>query len=456
MFKIKEDEFTDAIKNIALPVALQNLLFISLNFVDMLMVGRLGKIPFSAVGLGGQYYFVMNLTTVGIASACQIYMSQYWGNNDKKEYRKAVGAAIFGTFLIAMLFAIGAWFYPQHILSFFSKDKELIETGVGYLRIIGFQMPLIAIVLPLATASRCAQNAKLPLKISMVSLVSNTILNYLLIFGKFGFPRLGVNGAAIATVTSVCISFVIYMISIRMKNNPLHAPFREYGRLDFTIIQKIVKTGWPVILHEVFWSLGITLYVVLFSRTNTNAYASYQIASQFMKLTFILAFAVSSAASVTIGIQLGKKCFDQAMAMEKRFTVLQMGVSIASSILMVAIATITLDLFKVEESIKTEAFHMIVVIAFFLGFRFYNGMQAAGILRAGGDTVFPVLYELAGVYLLNIPLLLIGLKYLNISYSTAVAISLLGDIIVSVLLFYRVRSKKWVKNLIGEPAVHKA
>lgn len=441
-------EFYDALKKVSIPVLIQNLLFFSLSFVDTLMVGSLGKLEFSGVGISGQYYFLAYFLIIGLTSALQIYMAQYFGSGNIKGYRSSVGLAIISSFFAVMLFSLPAILIPETVLSFFTKDQELIKMGSKYLEIIGYQYPLIAITLPLATASRSAKDAKLPMRISIISLALNTILNYIFIFGHFGIPALGVRGAAFATLLASSVSLAQYIFLIRKRQMPLNGPISEFLDISKAFVKKAIKTGWTVVGHEIFWSLGYTLFIVVISRSSTDAYASYQISSQFLRLTMIAAMAVSSAATVTIGAQLGANEIQKAIRFQKLFTSFQVKVSFAATALAIVTAYFAVDLFNVPQNIRTLAFHMTVVSALALPFKFHNGMLAAGILRAGGDTKIPVLYELGGMYLGNIPLLYICIYHLNLPYILAIGIAAIGDGFVALLLRNRAKSGIWAKNLV--------
>ncbi len=443
-------EFKESFRKIALPVGLQNILFISLNFVDSLMVGRLGQTEFNAVGLGGQYYFLINLFVVGTASASVIYMSQYFGNDDIKGYRKSSGLAILSCLIIGLLAGGLAILLPAKIMRIFTEDSAVINSGIRYLSIIGFQLPIMSVMLPLAMASRASRNAKLPLIISSISLISNTALNYLLIFGKFGFPKFGVSGAALATLISSALALLLYVIIINTTQNALRGSLKDFLNIDKAFIAKVYSTGWTVIVHECLWSLGISLFVLILSRTSTDGYTSYQIASKFVKFSFIFIMAISSSASVTIGMLLGRKDIDKALIYEKMYSKTQVVINTVVAILIVVITYYLVDLFKVSEAIKSDAFYTTIALCLFLPLKSYSGMQAAGILRAGGDTKIPVFMELAGTYLVDVPVLYILLNYSNLTTPQIIFFASSGSILTSILLYRRVKSKKWAKNLISE------
>ncbi len=443
-------EFKESFRKIALPVGLQNILFISLNFVDSLMVGRLGQAEFNAVGLGGQYYFLINLFVVGTASASAIYMSQFFGNDDIKGYRKSSGLAILSCLIIGLLAGGLAILLPAKIMRIFTEDSAVINNGIKYLSIIGFQLPIMSVMLPLAMASRASRNAKLPLIISAISLISNTALNYVLIFGKFGFPKLGVSGAALATLISSVLALLLYVVIINTTQNALRGSIKDFLNIDKAFIVKVYSTGWTVIVHECLWSLGISLFVLILSRTSTDGYTAYQIASKFVKFSFIFIMAISSSASVTIGMLLGRKDIDKALIYEKMYSKTQVAINTVVAVLIVILTYYLVDLFKVSAAIKSDAFYTTIALCLFLPLKSYSGMQAAGILRAGGDTKIPVFMELAGTYLVDVPVLYILLNYSNLTTPQIIFFASSGSILTSILLYRRVKSKKWAKNLISE------
>lgn len=443
-------EFAESFRKIALPVGLQNLFFTSLGLIDTFMVGKLGQIEYNAVGLGGQYYFIINLIVVGLASSSVIYMAQYFGNNEIKGYRKSTGLAVISCLIVSLIAGIVAIFFPEKIISIFTKDPKIIDYGVQYLRIIGFQIPIISVIIPIAMASRAGENAKLPLKISIVSMSSNTILNYILIFGHLGFPKLEVRGAAYATLISSIISLLLYIILIQVKAPPLKGPLSDFTNISKEFIKKVFSTGWTIILHECLWSLGISTFIIVLSRLSTDKYTAYQIGSQFIRFAFIFTTAISSAGSVTIGMLLGRNMIDTAIRYEKKYSKLQILISAAAAVIIVFFSYFLVNIFKVAPYLQKSAWHTTIALCLFLPVRGYSGMLAAGILRAGGDTKIPVIYELFGIYFLNIPILYICLKYTAISLPYVIILASLGDLATAILLYLRVKKGTWANNLIAD------
>lgn len=447
---IEKKDFYLSFKKIALPVALQNLFFISLGLVDSLMVGSLGQVEYNGVGIGSQFFFIVQLFIVGISSACTIFSTQYFGNNDEVGFRKSAGLGIISSFITGLVCGLSAIFFPEFIIGLFSKETSIIETGALYLRIVGFQIPIASIVIPLAMASRSSQNAKLPLVISSISLLCNTTLNYLLIFGSFGFPKLGVAGAAIATLFASLVSLVMYLILIKRSKSPINGPFKDFIGFTKEFAVKVFFTGWTIIMHEVLWVLGISFFTLIISRNSSDSYTAYDIAVKFMRFSLIFSMSISSAASITIGNILGRKEIAKALYYEKLYSKTQIICSIIGGLISILLTFILIRFYNISYSVKEVTFYVAISITFFFPIKSYSGMQAAGILRAGGDTKIPVFLELFGNYFINIPILFFLLKYTNLELYFILFFASFGDILTAILLHKRVKKGEWANNLISE------
>ncbi len=448
MEQIHDNEFKESFIKIAIPVGVQQLFFVLLTFIDSLMVGRLGQVEYNAVGLGGQFDFIIILVVVGVTSATKIYSAQYYGADDLKGFRKSLGLAVIACFTLAFIAFLLSIFFPKFIVGLFTKEEDIITVGAGYLSIIAFQMPIEALTIPISNHLHIIKKAKIPLVISIVSLSFNTVLNYILIFGKLGFEPMGVMGAGIATVISRIFALILYLVILGVIDNEIKGKVYDFINIRKEFVFKVFKTGWTVVLHELFWSLAMVTYILILSRLRTDGYTAYRIADQFQRLVMIFSMAVSATASVTIGAQLGRKDIEKALIYEKKYSKVQIIIGIICSFLVIISAYFLVDLFKISRNIKLEAFYISIALSVFIPFKTYSAMQAAGILRAGGDTKFPVIFELIGIYLMDIPILYVLLTYTNLSTPIIIFFASMGSVLNTILLYHRVKSKKWAKNLI--------
>lgn len=443
-------EFKDSLWKIALPSALQTLLFTSLSFVDSIMVGRLGQFEFNAVGMGAQLLFVASMINVGIVSATSIYMAQYYGAKDYTKYRSVIGVAIMSSGAFALAFSIMTTFFPRLLLSYTTTNEAILEHGVSYLRLAGLQLPFAAISLSLSVGFKTAKNAKIPLIVTGVGFFVNTILNYILIFGNFGAPEMRVKGAAIATIVARILNLVLYALMIYKTKNVIKDKISDMLAFSGKLFKKIFNTGWSVVVHECLWSIGLAMFGLLISRFSADSYSAYTISTMFMRFVFVFAFGINSAASVTIGAQLGRSDIDMAIVYEKKYTKTQIFVSVLSAALVIVLAHLLVGYFNVSDAIHESAIYMVYITCAVLPFKLYTGMHTAGILRAGGDTIVPVLYELASLYIFKIPILYFLAKYTDTSFEMILIYTSISDLLLTVLIYGRVKTKKWAKNLITE------
>ena len=210
-FIAKNQDFFGPIFTIALPLAFQNLISASLNMVDIIMIGQMGQTAIAAVGLANQVFFLLNLFLFGINSGASIFIAQFWGQRDIANIRRVQGAGLISGITAGFFFALVAFFIPGPVLSLFTDDREVILQGCAFLRVIAFSYVLTAISFSYAFVLRSTGKVTLPVKISAVALCVNTLLNYLLIYGKFGFPRLGVPGSALATLIARSLEMALFL-----------------------------------------------------------------------------------------------------------------------------------------------------------------------------------------------------------------------------------------------------
>lgn len=207
-----DKEYYRRLYKIAFPVSLQNLVTSSLNMVGWVMVGQLGAVPVAAVGLANQIFFLLNLMLFGITTGSAMFTAQLWGKRDVQNIRKVLGLALCLGLVAALLFLLIAEVFPSVALSIYSQDPAVIALGSEYLRIIGFSFPLFAISFCFAIVMRSTGDARTPLIVTFTSLTINTLVSYVLIFGRMGLPTLGVDGAAVGVLVARFVEVSLYLI----------------------------------------------------------------------------------------------------------------------------------------------------------------------------------------------------------------------------------------------------
>jgi putative MATE family efflux protein len=436
------------ILTIALPIALQGLISTTLNLVDILMIGSLGELALASVGLSVQLYFIQYMMLFGLTSGASTFISQFWGAKDLVSIRKVIGFAITISFSLSLLFFIPAFFFPEAVLSIFTDNPDIIKTGSIFVSTASFTFLTLSISVPLLSALRTTEQTKLPLYISIFVFLTNTGLNYLLIFGKFGFPELGVQGAAIATVTARCLELVLVLYIIFIRKNIISGKLREFFSYKLNLVKRIVYNALPTTINEVMWGLGMASYNAAYGRLGVTEFASVQASNTINTLFILIAFSLGDATLILVGKRLGAGELDYAFIKAKKILRLSVLVGAISGVLLIIISPYILNLFSFTPQGESYARNILLVYGLFMSIKVFNGINITGPFRAGGDTRFAMIVEVCCVWLIGVPLVFFGAFYLQLPVYFIVLLAQSEEIVKFILCFYRFRSKKWVKNVI--------
>ncbi|MGL5414180.1 MAG: MATE family efflux transporter [Clostridium sp.] len=440
---------------IALPIVIQNLITSSLNIVDTIMIGSLGEKEIAAVGIGNQYFFLLNIIIMGLFSGIGIFISQYYGKKDEENIKRLVGIGVVSSFIVGGVFMIGALIFPTTIIGFFNLDKNVIEIGASYLIIVCFSYIFTALSFNFAMASRCIERAVIPMVASGVALIINTTLNYCLIFGSFGFPKLGVEGAAIATLIARIIECIIIIGYVYFSKSILRGNFKEYFSFEISFLKKIIITVIPVLLNEACWGFGSIMYNVVYGRIGTSAIASVQIATTISNLFMVVIFGIASASLVIVGKEVGKGKSDIGIRYGNNSLKLGCIIGVVISILIIVLAGNIVNLYNVSVEVKEWTRYILYVTSLVMIIRVYNIIAIVGVLRGGGDTKVSFYIEASTMWLIGVPVAFIGAFILELPVYVVYALCGLEEIAKMIACLKRIRSKKWIKNLVLEEDITK-
>lgn len=435
---------------VALPIALQSLIGSSLNLVDNLMVGSLGEAELNAVGVSVQFYFVHWMLLYGFTGGSATFMAQYFGVKDFHNIRKTVGFALTVTVSVSMLFFLTALIFPHYVLRIFTRFPEIIELGSGYVRACAPAFLFTAVTVPFTSALRATQQTRIPLYISGAAFLTNTFLNYLLIFGSWGAPKLGVAGAALATMIArgLEMSLILYMVFGR--KNKLCGPIREFFSYTKSSAVKIVKNAVPTTINETMWGLGTSLYVAAFARIGVTEGAAVQACSTINNLFIMAAFSIGDATLILVGQKLGEGKLDYAYQLAKKMVKIGLVIGLAAGGLLIVFGKPLLSLFEFTDRGTHFALLILIVYGCTMWLTVYNAVNVTGVLRCGGDTRFAMLAEVLAVWCVGVPMAFLTALVLQWPIYFAVLAVKLEDVVKGIAVTKRFFSKKWVKNVISE------
>ncbi|SHI36029.1 putative efflux protein, MATE family [Dethiosulfatibacter aminovorans DSM 17477] len=435
---------------IALPVIIQHLISIGLNLVDTVMIGRLGEPELAAVGIANRFFMIFGLFCFGFYSGCSVFISQYWGIKDIKNIRKVFGIEIISGFSVAILFSTLALVFPHVIMRIFIKDPVVIDYGIQYLRIIGLAYIFIAISFALSYNSRSIHRVKMTVVINTIAISINTFLNYVLIYGKFGFPQLGVRGAAIATVIARFLEFVLLLYFIyKDRNHPLAGSFRELFDWDRPFLMKVYKTAFPVFVNEASWVLGTSIYYIAYGMVGTDAVATVQVSMTISDFFQSFFFGIGSACGVMIGNELGRDNKDLAYSYGISFIKLTAIASIVTGLLLYSLKNPIINFYDFKESTNYMLEMSLIVFSLFMLPKMLTYMIIVGVLRSGGDTRYCMLLDLFFIWLVGIPLAFISVLVMDWPIHLVLAAVFSEEIIKVFVVSKRINSRKWLNNLVS-------
>ncbi len=443
----RDREFFERLFKLALPIVAQQFIMSSLNLVNGMMVGQLGDTAVAAVGLSNQLYFLLNLLLFGVNSGSAIFNAQYWGKQDVHSIHKVMGLALTIGLASGALFTAISFFFPHVALGIYSEDAAVIALGSGYLRIFALSFIFTAVTFCYSFVLRSTGNVRLPMMVSMAALTLNTTLGYCLIFGKLGLPALGINGAAISIGLARLLECVALLwLTYRLKM-PAAARLRDMFTLDLKFVGGIMRRVLPVTLNEVFWSLGITTYSVIYARIGTDAIAAMNIVSAVDGLAIVLFIGIGNACAILVGNVIGAGDEKKAHLYAGRSMALAILGSLLVGALVWAFSGPLVSLYKVSPQAALYAQRVLHILSAVLWLRSANMVLFVGIFRAGGDTRFAFFLDAGSIWLIGVTLAAAGAFWLHLPVYW-VYLLVMGDEITKFILgLFRYLSRKWIHNL---------
>lgn len=434
---------------IGIPVMFQNLLITALNLVDTLMIGQVGKNELAAVGLANQLFFIMILLIFGINSGASVFIAQFWGRKDVTNIKKTMGIGLVFGGIVSTLFFLLAQFFPEQVMSLLSNGNPvLIDHGTVYLKIVSWSYLFTAISFSFAVAARSIAQATTPTAVSAVAVFINAFLNYVLIYGKFGMPAMGVAGAATATLIARVFELIALIAILYGTGSPLAARINELFNFDFAYFKSVMGTSLPVIVNESMWAVGNVMYTIAIARISADAVASYQVGISVYRFYEVVFIGLASACQVMIGNSIGAGDEDNARSYARQFIIINQMLVLGVMAIIVLTAKWNVSLFGLPPEVSISATNLVKIYGIFSFFKCFNLLMIVGVLRGGGDTHYAMRVELAAVWLIGVPFAFIGATVLKWPIEWTVTAMMMEEVVKSVFCFYRFLSNKWCRNVI--------
>lgn len=444
---------------LALPIILQNLVTTSLGFVDTFMVGLLGQAELSAVTAANTPIFLVQIIIFGLLSGLAVLVSQYWGKHDTEAINRCMGIALYTGVSLAALIALALFLAPRQVMALVTDNALLIQLGAPYLRIVGFSYVFNTASSVYVGVQRSTENPSMGLTVFTVSMVLNTFLNYVLIFGKFGAPALGITGAALATLTARAVEFAItFGYALRDRRIPLLPAALLHPGTAF--VGDFLKYSTPVLVNDSLWGLGTTLITAVIGHMaiSEEMLAAYAIMGNIEKFSTVACYGISGASAVIVGKRIGEgasreKVYEVSWCMLLLTVMIGLVVSLSLAVLLPTVFIPWLyPMFHLEGLSLEIAATMCVVFIIMMPTKAFDITNISGVLRAGGDVRVSAVIDVGSVWLVALPITVLS----ALVFEAPVALVCLGiqaeGLSKVPLGIWRLRSRKWINDVTREGA----
>ncbi|MCR4574193.1 MAG: MATE family efflux transporter [Lentisphaeria bacterium] len=428
------------------PIALQNLMLAMVAAADTVMLGRVDQNAMAAVSLATQIQFVQNMILGVVVSVIGILGAQYWGKGDKVVLGKLFGMGIRHCVVISVAFFIGCVFFPRYLMRCFANDETLIAIGVKYLKIAGWSYLLTGISQCYMAIMKVSEHVPRTAWISSITVVINIILNSVFIFGLFGVPAYGAEGAAIATLIARVIE-VLWCIGSSYQNSFIRLELRNLFSFERLLAKDYWRCALPLLGAYLFWGVGFTSYTAIIGQLGPDAAASNAIAAGVRDLMCCLCNGLCTAGGILIGNELGAGRLEQGRKYGDRLAILSYIIGFFCTFVILAIIPVVKHYMKLTDKAQGYLVGMFVILSIYMIGRCVNTIIINGIFSAGGDTMFDFYSLAVCMWGLAVPCALISAFWLHWHVLIVYSCTCLDEVGKIPWVMHHYRKYKWVKNL---------
>ncbi len=443
---INKKEFYRNLTRLALPISLQSLMLASVAAGDALMLGKVAQDEMTAVSLATQIQFVQNMFLAAVTAAGAILGAQYWGKGDRRTLQNVFNIMLWFCGVVSAIFFLACELLPEQLMRIFTHDAPLIEIGSSYLRIAGWSYLLTGISQCYLTTMKVSEHVKPGALISSCAVVMNICLNTVFIFGLFGAPRMQARGAALATTIARVVELAL-CIAVSMGTSYIRPAFDRFVRLPKQLRSDFIKQCLPLMGGSLCWGIGFTSYTAIMGHMGTDAAAANSVAAVVRDLICCMCNGIGSAAGIMVGNELGGGRLEMGKAYGIKLKNISYVIGLISTALVLAVTPVVVKMVILTDQARGYLTGMMVIMSVYMIGRCVNTVTINGVLDGGGDTIFDMYSLIVSMWLIAIPLALVGAFVLHWSPLAVYACTCLDEVGKIPWVMIRVRKYKWVQDL---------
>ena len=442
----KDRSFYRSLVTLAVPISLQNLVTFAVSFADNVMIGSLGDDAISGVYIGGQLQSVLQMFVGGIEGAILILAAQYWGKKDTQSIRKVVSIGIKFALAVGLLSSLVAVLFPQWVIRAFSTEPGVIQEGAAYVQIVGFTYLFFSVSQVMIAAMRSVETARIGLYISCMALVINVCLNYVFIFGHFGFPAMGVRGAALATLVSRILEMCVGVGYVFFVDKKLRFGLKDLLHTDLQLLRDFIRYGLPVIGGQVVWAINSLANTKILGYYSAGVIAAASITGMLHNLVYVWMNGMSSAVGIITGKTVGAGQYEKMKEYSKTVQMIFLFVGLISGAAVFLARDGFISLYNASPEAQAYSRQFINVISVTIIGTCYQAACLFGLVKSGGDISFVFKNDTIFVFLVVIPSSLLAM-WLGAPPWVVFACLKCDQILKCFVAIVKINRYNWMKNL---------
>ncbi len=442
----KDKSFYRNLVTLAIPISLQNLITFAVNFADNLMIGSLGDNAISGVYVGNQMQTVLQMFVAGIEGAILILAAQYWGKKDTGSIRKVVSIGVKIALLVGIITSLVSVLFPEPLIRLFTADPGVVKEGTAYLQIVGFSYLFFCVSQVMIASMRSVETAKIGLYISLMTLIVNISLNYVLIFGKFGLPVLGVRGAAIATLISRILETLVSAWYVFFADRKLRFGLRDLFRTDSQLLKDFLRYGLPIIGGQIVWSVNMLMNTRILGAYSAGVIAAASITGMLHNLIYVWVNGLASSVGIITGKTVGAGKYELMKEYARTVQMIFLMVGIVSGGLVFLFRDGFIGLYDASPEAQEFSRQFINVISVTIIGSCYQMPCLFGLVKSGGDISFVFKMDTVFVFLVVLPSAMIA-QYLGAPPWVVFAALKCDQILKCFVALVKINRYNWMKNL---------
>ena len=444
---VRDRAFYQTAAVLAAPVVLQNMITIMVNMLDTMMLGRYGEIQLSGSSLANSFVGIHQILCMGIGGGAAVLTAQYWGAENREAVRKTTVLMVRISMVFSLIFFLAALLLPREIMRIYTADSQVLDAGAVYLRIMAPTFFLTGLSQTLTIVLRSVREVRLPLINSVISFFSNLFFNWMLIFGRLGFPELQIRGAALATVIARLVETGVLLFYLFRRDQKIGLRLRHLKEKGGEYLPEYWRYSAPVVLSDFLLGLGNSAVSMIMGHMSASFVAANSIVAMVVRLSTVMNQGFANSGSIMTGNTLGEGDVERARRQGFTFLFLSVLLGLAASCVILLISPAVISAYQINEETRRIAFQLMKSVAVTVVFQGTQSMLTKGVLRGGGDTRFLVFGDIIFLWLLSIPLGYLSAFVWNLDPFWIYFFMKIDYIIKTVWCAFRMKGNKWIRKI---------